>query len=252
MTPRITPGRFTPNPRVRRWLRGDDPTEVASTAGDGWDVWLLHAMSRGRVHDVGGVLVDAALLEQRFACVPDRCAPGPGRGRFRSCCADVAVEVTRAEARRLGTARGRVARHLAAREPRLGGLPLSLVEDGALTRPGGRCVMSCLGPDGRIRCHLHAFGRAVGRERRALQPAPCQLFPLIVVDVGDGRVALTVVSRATWRLAGARPPAQYPCLADPTLPALKDSLAADLDWLMGPGFARALRERVRAASSRRR
>jgi hypothetical protein len=150
------------------------------------------------------------------------------------------VEVTPAEVRRLGPARGRLAGHLAAREPRLGALPLSLVQDGTLGRPGGRCVLSCLGPGGRIRCHLHGLARALGADRRTLQPVPCQLFPLIVVDVGDGRVALTVVSRATYRLAGTRPPAQYPCLADDGLPPLVRSLAADLDWLMGRGFARAL------------
>jgi len=38
---------------------------------------LLRRMSQREVVLVGGVLVDRAVLRQRFACVSDRCAPGP-------------------------------------------------------------------------------------------------------------------------------------------------------------------------------
>jgi hypothetical protein len=238
--------RFTLNPLARGWLRaGDD--EPGS--GDGWDTWLLRRMAHGRIADVGGVLVDEAVLEQRFACVPERCAPAKGRGPARSCCADVAVPLTNAERRRLMAVRRPLGAWLAAHEPRLAGSPVVDAEDATLARPGGRCALSHLHARRGLRCHLHAFARAFGTDRRLLQPLSCQLFPLILVDVGDGRIALTVVGRATHRLVAAWPADRYPCLADPGLPLIWRSLRGDLDWVFGRGFARALSS---TASSRRR
>jgi hypothetical protein len=76
-----------------------------------------------------------------------------------------------------------------------------------------------------------------------VQPLSCRLFPLLVLDFGQGRTVLTLISSSTYRLAGAWPPGRYPCLSDPRLPPLHRSLKGDLDWMFGPGFARALSRR---------
>jgi hypothetical protein len=93
---------------------------------------------------------------------------------------------------------------------------------------------------GHIRCHLHAYARHARIDRDQLQPVSCRLFPLIVVDRGQGRVLLTVVASHTRRLVSAHPAHRYPCLDDAGLPPLYQSMRGDLDWLFGSGFANAL------------
>ncbi|MGC4115629.1 MAG: hypothetical protein QM765_13700 [Myxococcales bacterium] len=230
---KTTTRNFKPNPRLRAWLRsssGEDADaghEARADLSGGWDGWLLRRMSAGKIVMVGGVLVDRDLLTQRFGCVAERCAPRAGRGPWRSCCADAEVALDGSEQRRL--------RRIAKAD-----LPEGWCEDGHLTRPGGRCVCSTIDGDGRIRCRLHRIARRLGVDQSDLQPLSCRLFPLIVVDLGQGRTALTLVSRTTFRLVGAHPPRRYPCLSDPHLPLLTESLRGDLDWAFGKGFAQAL------------
>ncbi|MBI5542344.1 MAG: hypothetical protein HY901_00525 [Deltaproteobacteria bacterium] len=222
---------FTPNHRLRRWLGGEPPSGDQSQGPD-WDGWLLRRMSLGEIVTVGGVLVDRAVLRQRFACVAERCAPRSGRGPWRSCCADVEVALDASEHRRLSRVR---------RE-----LPQGWEGEGCLARPSGRCALSQIDRAGQIRCVLHCLARERGVDRSEIQPLSCRLFPLIVVDFGEGRCALTLVSKTTHRLVGAFPPPRYPCLSDDRLPPLPEALKGDLDWAFGKGFARAL-DRVRKA-----
>jgi hypothetical protein len=236
-------GSFRLNPRVARWLRAEGAESSQDEPAD-WDSWLLRRMSRGGVTDVGGVLVDMAVLRQRFACVPDRCAPRLGRGSHRSCCADVFVSLSRAEDRRLARRGPDLLDWMKAREPRLGpcqgpGFYRARGESG-LAKPGGRCVFSQLDERGRIRCRLHAYAKGRRIDRAELQPIGCRLFPLIVLDCGGGRVLLTVVASHTRRLVSAYPAGRYPCLSDPALPPLCEAMRGDLDWLFGRGFAKAL------------
>jgi hypothetical protein len=234
---------FRPNPLVARWLRVEGGASDDGNLPD-WAVWLLRRMSRGEVLDVGGVLVDRAVLRQRFACVSDRCAPGPTRGRYRSCCADATVSLSGAENRRLAGHGVDLSRWIVRREPRLHSCEGRdfYREDAELNlgRPGGRCVFSKLDGEGRIRCHLHAYAKHARVDRGGLQPVSCRLFPLIVVDCGGGRVLLTVVASHTRRLVSAYPPKRYPCLDDASLPPLCESMREDLDWVFGKGFANAL------------
>lgn len=206
---------------------------------------MLHQMARDRVTDVGGILVDRAVLEQRFRCVPNSCAPGRRERGTVSCCADVELVPSSAELRRLARLEAPLRAWIAPREPRVqtdepgfwrtGG--------GCITRPGRRCVFSNVDPSGRIRCTLHAFARREQLPRERVQPLSCRLFPLILVDLGRSGVALTVVSKSTWRLVSAHRPQRYPCLRDARLPWLTESMRADLDWLFGAGFAAALARR---------
>lgn len=237
---------FRLNPIVARWLRAEAPCARASDPGEppDWDAWLLQRMSQGEIVEVGGVLVDRAVMRQRFACVSDRCAPGAGRGSCRSCCADAFVSLAPAEDRRLGTRGPELLGWMKAREPRLqqrqGRRFYRDEGEPGLARPGGRCVFSQLDAQGRIRCRLHAYARQARIDRGELQPVSCRLFPLIVVDRGGGQVVLTVVAGHTSRLVSAHPPRRYPCLQDDALPPLHEAMRGDLDWLFGKCFARAL------------
>jgi hypothetical protein len=235
--------RFRLHPIAARWLRAESGSSSEAEPPD-WDTWLLRRMSHGDVIHVGGVLVDRAVLHQRFACVSDRCAPGSDRGQYRSCCADAFVPLTRAEDRRLARHGPGLFDWLKAREPRLarchGPSFHRATDELGLARPEGRCVFSQLDRRGRIRCHLHAYAQRARVDRGELQPVGCRLFPLIVVDRGAGRALLTVVARHTRRLVGAHPAHRYPCLDDTSLPFLYESMQGDLDWLFGAGFAEAL------------
>lgn len=246
--------RFRLNPQARRWLSspsaGDGPAAAENDGGGDadWDTWVLGRMAAGALLDVGGVLVDQAVLDQRFRCVPGQCSPRRGRGRLRSCCADLDVALTAAEANRLRRHTRRLWLWLTRREPRLGrlsevleGRPFWLAADaGHLSRPGGRCVFSALDGQGRIRCHLYGYARAHDVERRLVQPIPCRLFPLILVELPNGGVVLTTLHRRTTRLVGMFPASRFPCLDEPTHGLATRALAKDLDWLFGPGFASAL------------
>jgi hypothetical protein len=234
---------FHLNPLVARWLRAEAPESTEVVPPD-WDAWLLRRMSEDEVLLVGDVLVDRAVLRQRFACVSHRCAPSAERDGERSCCADVFVPLSRAEDRRLEKHGHALRDWMKAREPRLAkheGRHFYRHEgELGLARPGGRCVFSQLDEKGRIRCRLHAYAKQARVNRGELQPISCRLFPLIVVDRGDGRVLLTVVASNTRRLVRAHPAKRYPCLAEASLPPLAESMREDLDWLFGKGFAQAL------------
>src|SRR5664279_178055 len=109
---------FHLNPLAARWLRAESSESDEGEPPD-WDTWLLRRMSQAEVVLVGGILVDRAVLRQRFACVSDRCAPGADRGRNRSCCADTFVSLSRAEDRRLESRGADLLGWMKAREPRL-------------------------------------------------------------------------------------------------------------------------------------
>lgn len=234
---------FRLNPLVSRWLRAEPHESDLGTHPD-WDTWLLRQMAQGEVFLVGDVMVDRAVLRQRFACVSDRCAPGPDRGHYRSCCADVFLPLSRGEDRRLETRGIDLLGWMKKREPRLGQCRgrgfYRAAGERTLARPGGRCVFSSIDGHRRIRCHLHAYAKRVEIDRGALQPVSCRLFPLIVVDRADRKALLTVVASHTSRLVGAHPARRYPCLDDASLPPLRESMRGDLDWLFGKGFAKAL------------
>ncbi len=106
--------RFELNPIACRWLRAPGRgSELAADDGPDWQTWLLSRMSRGQIADIGGVLVDRAVLAARFACVSDRCAPGPGRAaRAVSCCADADVPLSCREERQLRAAAPQLQRFL--------------------------------------------------------------------------------------------------------------------------------------------
>ena len=237
---------FRLNPLVARWLRAETPQPSAGEPPD-WDGWLLRRMSRGEIVDVGGVWVDRAVLRQRFACVPGRCAPGPGRGEYRSCCADAFVSLSRGEDRRLAS-RDDLLGFMQARELRLaqchGRAFYRADGELGLARPGGRCVFSQIDGRGQIRCRLHAYAKQAHIDRSQLQPIGCRLFPLIVVDRGHGCTLFIVVVNHMSRLVSVYRAKRYPCLSDAFLPPLYEAMRADIDWLFGQGFARALAKRA--------
>lgn len=231
--------------RARAWLREGGQEQDVELHDDPIQKWVLRKMNRGEILHVHGIMVDSVLLDARFACVPARCSPAVVRGRYRSCCADLSVTLSPTEKGRLLHRRKRLGEHLCRRETSVGvGPSYWLEQDGAaLARPHGRCALSKIEKDSSIRCHLHAFARAQGVAIDALQPISCGLFPLALLALTPGRVLVTTLQETNHKLLGILPPKRFPCLSDPTLPPLLESMSATLDRLFGDGFARAVRSR---------
>jgi len=233
VTPRL-------NPRVRRWLEDLQPEEGC---GDGLEAWVDELEAAGRFVCFGKLHVDRAVLEQRFACVSQRCAPGRPRGRWLSCCADLDLVLSPLELSQLEAHREPLLRWLAEHEPRFAKSrpPAFWLDHSALVRrPKGRCVFSTLDEAGRIRCHLHAYAKAEGVPLDAVQPFTCRVFPLLLFVLGRGQLALSVLSERTCSLVGCYPPRYFPCLSDARGPPLVQGMAHELDWMFGKGFARLL------------
>ena len=230
---------------MRRWLGVDDPVDDGESCEDHFDCWLEEKEGGTGVVKVGRILVDEKVLKARFDCVPERCSPIRGRRNWRSCCTDVYVTLTPAEKRRLARRREDLGRYLAGREPRLecAGSGFYLDEEGdSLCRPEGRCVFSLLDKRGRIRCHLHKFAKRQGIAQSDIQPYTCRIFPLLLILLDRGRILLTVLNKDNYKAFNTYTPKRFPCLADPSLPPLVESMASTLDWLFGKGFARELQK----------
>ena len=230
---------------VRHWLDLDEPGESDADCEDYFDCWLERKESGEGIVEVGSILVDEKVLKTHFACVPERCSPVRGRRNWRSCCTDVYVPLSSDEKHRLALMHRELARHLSRREPRLE----CRVEDfyldgdgGALCQPGGRCVFSQLDERGRIRCHLHKFAERHGISRTDVQPYTCRMFPLLLILLDNGRILLTVLNKSNYKAFNTYAPKSFPCLADPSLPPLVESMAGTLDWLFGEGFAHELQK----------
>ena len=65
-------------------------------------------------------------------------------------------------------------------------------------------------------------------------------IPLLLILLERGRILLTVLHKSNYKAFNTYAPKSYPCLADPSLPPLVESMADTLDWLFGEGFAREL------------
>lgn len=183
---------------LSRFLAAGDPAEAD------WMPHLLRLASRGDLGDGGrGLYLDLPALAQPYGCRSSTCAPGRRGPADRSCCADLDVSPDPDERARIEAALPRIEREMADDPRWADGIP-PIFEEDTLRRPGRRCVFAKATPEG-LRCGLQQV-------RPALKPLACWLFPLAVVDLGDGRVLLTAVSRRTASLLASRPARAFPCL----------------------------------------
>lgn len=188
------------------WLDDGD----AATAD--WGGYVLKRALKGELGDGGpGLLLDLPALTQPYACRSAACTPGRRAPRALSCCADLEVTLMASERDAINAAAPEIAAVMTD-DPRWA-TPPALFDGAALRRPGGRCVLACDTPDG-LRCSLHAVAEGRGAPLAELKPLPCRLFPLVVVDLGDGRRLLTALHRRTTKHLGAPPTSRLPCLGD--------------------------------------
>jgi hypothetical protein len=213
---------------LARWIVGlQDWLEDAPEAD-----WQLHILKLANRGDLGRatakLLLDLPALAQPYGCMSGECTPGRRAPRIKSCCADLEVSVSADEEARIRGAMSEITAAMAD-DPRW---PLDPVRDGALVRSEGRCVFAGLDPDG-LRCRLHVLEDTTGRPRGALKPLPCRLFPLAIVDLGDGRQLLTAIHTRTARHLGSRSARSFPCLRDGARPPLWTHFRDDVVSIFG-------------------
>ncbi len=221
------------NAELDEWL-GAGSAAVADWAGH-----VRRLAQRGNLGAARGLLLDLPALAQPHACRSGTCAPGLREPRRRSCCADLDVEVTPGESARITEALAEVAAWMQPRDARWSGEAPERFDGSMLRRPGRRCIFAASDAAG-LTCSLHAVEDATGRPRGALKPMPCRLFPLVVVDLGDGHVLLTALARHTSPLAGGGGAAAFPCLRRGDDPTLAESAADTLEELWSRPVARAV------------
>lgn len=224
--------------------------EGAAVEAD-WSGHVTRLALRGALgHAVKGrLLLDLPALSAPYACGPAGCTPGLRAPRTRSCCADLDVELSRDEAAAIEAAIPEIAASLAPTDARWASGAPAWFTDGLLARPERRCVFAVLGEDRALSCGLHRFEDERGHPRGAVKPLPCRLFPLLIVDLGDGQHLLTAVSRANIRY-GVPSPRWFPCLRDATrTTTLADETSETLVSLWGAATARSIRKQAREHSA---
>lgn len=192
-----------------------DELEDWLTAGDApeadWSSFVLRRALKGELGDGGpGILLDMRALTQPYGCRTGACTPGMRLPKARSCCADLEVGLTEREESAIHAALPEIAGVLSDDPRWKAGIP-EVTEDGALRRSKRRCIFAKLGPTG-LSCALHELEDRTARPRGSLKPMPCRLFPLAVVELGDGRLLLTAVHRDTATSLATRPARVFPCL----------------------------------------
>jgi hypothetical protein len=212
-----------------------------------WAAYLWRLADRGALGGATSkLLLDLPALAQPYACASALCTPGRRASRARSCCADLEVTLTENERSRLLRRFDRVRAHMVAHDPRWAADPARPVFEGdALLRPGRRCVFAIERRDG-LRCGLHEIEEQHGLGHAALKPIACQLFPLVLVSLGDGRSFLTALTPVVARMTGSRPSRAFPCLGDPERPPLAETMYGTLEHLFGARAAAAILDRTRA------
>lgn len=237
-----------------------------SDADPDWSVHLLQLAARGELgRATPRLLLDLPALAQPWTCASAVCTPGLRAPDARSCCADLEVTPTAPERAAIHGAMDEIAAFMAPRDARWADGPPEVFAHDALRRPPDRradrsaeapapgktrprCVFALHTPQG-LACGLHAVEDATSRPRGTLKPLPCRLFPLILVDIEDGRTLLSAIHPRTARLAGSRPARAFPCLGIPEAATVAESCADTLTELFG---ARAARSAGSAAATWRR
>ncbi|MES2643378.1 MAG: hypothetical protein V4850_28095 [Myxococcota bacterium] len=214
------------------------------TSGGDWTVHLLQLAARDNLGQAGkGRLLDLPALAQSWACATGACTPGLRAAGARSCCADLEMSPTPDERAAIDAALPEIADFMAPRDPRWAAGAPAIYEGDALRRPGKRCVFAVLGPEG-LGCGLHTLEDSTGRERGALKPLACRLFPLVLVEVDERTTLLSAIHRNTARLAGSRPARVFPCIGAQGAPTVAESCADTITALWGAKAATRAREAV--------
>lgn len=167
-----------------------------------WERYIRELARVGRLVVIHGVHIDGeSVFRRRFECDTCTCAPGknPLTGESwrasgeKSCCAELAVDLTPTEIEGLKQHWGPIRDYLGARNWFYRGkvvedfVELDVDYETVLKKRGGRCVFALKDPDHGIRCGIHSACLAKKIPVHEAKPVTCDTFPLIVIDLSPGR-----------------------------------------------------------------
>jgi len=219
-----------------------------------WERYIRELARVGRLVVIGGVHIDGeSVFRRRFECDTRTCSPGrnPLTGeswRFsgeKSCCAELAVDLTPTEVDGLKRHWGAIRDFLAARNWYYRDkevedfLELDVDYETVFRKRGGRCVFALKDPDWGIRCGIHSACLAKGIPVQEAKPVTCDTFPLIVIDLSPGRWYLGAHDDDVNGISslGDDGTAAFPCLSNPLKGRrLYEAMGDTIRLYFGDGF----------------
>jgi len=229
-----------PLPRYEVYIRERSTTQ--------WKNYMAALRAAGRAVEVGRVTVDGeSIFRRRFACDTRTCAPNrnPATGRawredgMKSCCADLVVDLSPVEIAGLERHWDELRVFLAAKDRFFEGksardcLELSSDFEVSLRKRAGRCIFAIRDAGWGIRCGIHSACLEREIPLRSAKPVVCDTFPLLIMDLEEGRFYLGAHDRESEGVAGLADYGTdaFPCLENarkgkPVYLAMEDTLRA--------------------------
>lgn len=204
-------------------LRASVDNWMADAYSEPWVAYFEEKKRRGELTLVRDVWVDVPnVVERVFTCDPGVCSPGMRRRGQESCCAEFQVEITKKEIGVLGVHFDGISSFLekrdadwAAKKPALDDVVITSPDNRfqrVLGKRKRRCAFSFLDERGAINCGVHGYALENKLDVHAVKPKLCFLFPMLVQDLQDGTVLITVLDEENSGLVGFTSMETLPCL----------------------------------------
>ncbi len=230
--------------RARDWLIAmyDDP----------WRRFLAEKRRPDQVWQIDGITIDAAeVVERGFTCDSQVCSPGLRARGKKSCCADLSAFVTERELAQLEPHFDDLRDTLAARGETLDATTLrDCVEEDSeyelvLKKRHKRCTFSWL-DDQKILCGIHTMILEKNLSLTQFKPMTCQMFPLVMVPLGESGAVMTAIGASTKSVIGfGEAPSKFACLKGEVTTPLYQSMRTAIEAFCGEAFYAKLDARAR-------
>jgi hypothetical protein len=220
-----------------------------------WRSYVEEKRARGDLVKVGTVWVDVTtIIDKPYSCDSVVCSPGTRKRGHQSCCAELSAEITPREVKRLAPHFEGVSAFLAKADPKWAKKPRAFDdcfgpdEDNRwqlnLQKRDKRCVFSFIDDRGGILCGIHGYCLEKGLDVHEVKPHLCSVFPMVVVDLMDDTMFLSVLDKENGPLIGFSSYKELACLhgektfgaLHTNAPAFYESQRSTLTHLFGARF----------------
>lgn len=226
-----------------------------------WQAFLDDKKERGDLVKIDNVWVDVPNVIQRvYTCDSTTCSPGIRRRGVESCCAELSVQITRAEEKMLQKNLDEVSAFMREHDPTWGAGDKDLDDivevdpdnpwAKQLKKRRKRCTFAFKGDEGQLWCGIHGWALREGKNVFEVKPKVCFLFPLLLQDLPDDDDGwlLSAIDEENAPLIGYAAFDELPCLhGDKTFgvtaapaPPFYENERATITHLLGAGFMKKL------------
>jgi hypothetical protein len=198
--------RQTKSVKLRKRLQDDTDYYAYETITK----YIEYLKEQNRVLRFGDVYFDVAAMQFPFVCDTRLCIPCrdgktiTGKRRRRTCCGGYAPQLSTVERKRIDSILPDVCKRFLGLDRRIakhgGYYKWDENYDRLLTRPEGDwCIFMARDPQelGFHACLLHAYCNEQGLDPKEYKPAPCIMFPLVLLESEDAGKKNVLVTRHT-------------------------------------------------------